>query len=186
MLLCSACSSFAVFASHSLSLCVSADVAVHWISLATIVQHAREQGCWEGEASPLRVPLLECVERQEGVAMNFLVRDMDLALPNAHDARRLEILADALPLFGGAQLAVDTTGVMGLPDLVPQTQTGLPWLRLDASRNAPVRSWSQISCTPCGSCWGSRRPMVRGNSGVPSPAGTGQSSFGTAHPPEKS
>ena len=87
-----------------------------------------------------------CREAGVRVAMNVLVRDMDLALPNAHDARRLEILADGLPLFGGAQLAVDTTGVsfgaMGLPDLVPPTQTGLPWLRPDARRNTPVRSWS--------------------------------------------
>ena len=29
--------------------------------------------------------------------------------PNAHDARRLEIVAEGLPLYGGAQLAVDTT-----------------------------------------------------------------------------
>ena len=50
-----------------------------------------------------------CREAGGRVAMNVLVRDMDLALPNAHDARRLEILADGLPLFGGAQLAVDTT-----------------------------------------------------------------------------
>ena len=56
--------------------------------------------------------------------MNVLVRDMDLAVPNAHDARRLEILADGLPLFGGTQL--------------------LPWLRPDARRNAPVWSWSVL------------------------------------------
>ena len=38
------------------------------------------------------------------MAVNVMVRDMDLALPNAHDARRLEVLVD-----GGAQLAIDTT-----------------------------------------------------------------------------
>ena len=31
----------------------------------------------------------------------------DLAEPNAADARRLEVVAGGLPLFGGAQLAVD-------------------------------------------------------------------------------
>ena len=34
---------------------------------------------------------------------------MDLARPDALDNRRLEIVADGLPLFLGAQLAVDTT-----------------------------------------------------------------------------
>ena len=38
---------------------------------------------------------------------NMTVRDMDLAAPNPNDSRRLEIVG--LPLFGGAQLAIDTT-----------------------------------------------------------------------------
>ena len=40
---------------------------------------------------------------------NAMLRDFDLAAPNPADQRRVEILADGLPLFGGAQLAVDTT-----------------------------------------------------------------------------
>ena len=40
---------------------------------------------------------------------NVLVRDLDLAAPHVDDARRLEVVVDGLPLFGGAQLAVDTT-----------------------------------------------------------------------------
>ena len=43
-----------------------------------------------------------------------MVRDMDLGLPHAHDSRRLEIVADGLPLFGGLQLALDTTLVFPL------------------------------------------------------------------------
>ena len=43
------------------------------------------------------------------MATNLLVRHMDLAAPNAHDCRRLEVVADGLPLFGGVQLAVGTT-----------------------------------------------------------------------------
>ena len=39
---------------------------------------------------------------------------MDLPVPNARAARRLEIVADGLPLFGGVQLAVDTTLVSPL------------------------------------------------------------------------
>ena len=36
-------------------------------------------------------------------------REFDLAVPHAHDTRRLEVVADGLPLFGGTQLAIDTT-----------------------------------------------------------------------------
>ena len=43
------------------------------------------------------------------VATNVLVRDLDLLVPNVHDGRRLEIVAEGLPLFGGVQLVVDTT-----------------------------------------------------------------------------
>ena len=40
---------------------------------------------------------------------NVFVRDLNILAPNVHDARRLEIVAEGLPLHGGAQLAVDTT-----------------------------------------------------------------------------
>ena len=43
------------------------------------------------------------------VSTNVFVRDLDLLAPNVQDARRLEIVAEGLPLHGGAQLAVDTT-----------------------------------------------------------------------------
>ena len=48
------------------------------------------------------------------VATNVLVRDLDLLVPNVHDGRRLEIVAEGLPLFGGVQLVVDTTLVSPL------------------------------------------------------------------------
>ena len=41
--------------------------------------------------------------------MNVFVRDLDIAIPGVMDNRRLEVVADGLPLFHGAQLAVDTT-----------------------------------------------------------------------------
>ena len=43
-----------------------------------------------------------------------MVRDLDLPMPLANDSRRLEIVADGLPFFGGAQLAVDMTLVSSL------------------------------------------------------------------------
>ena len=50
-----------------------------------------------------------CCEGGARVTTNVMVRDMDLAAPNPGDARRSEIVADGLPLFGGAQLAIVTT-----------------------------------------------------------------------------
>ena len=52
-----------------------------------------------------------CREAGARVSLNVRVQDMDLARPSAFDNRRLEIVADGLPLFHGAQLAVDTTVV---------------------------------------------------------------------------
>ena len=43
----------------------------------------------------------------------MFVRDLDIPVP-AYDGRRLEVVAGGLPLFGGAQLAVDTTLVSSL------------------------------------------------------------------------
>ena len=43
-----------------------------------------------------------------------MVRDMDLVRPDVHDTRRLEVVVDGLSLFGGVQLAVDTTVVSAL------------------------------------------------------------------------
>ena len=45
---------------------------------------------------------------------NVMVRDLDLLVLNATDSRRLEVVVDGLPLFGGSQLAVDTTLVCSL------------------------------------------------------------------------
>ena len=42
---------------------------------------------------------------------NTDIRDMDLGMHDILDGRRLEVLADGLPLHGGAQLAIDHHGV---------------------------------------------------------------------------
>ena len=62
-----------------------------------------------------QVPLFASVAKQGGrVTTNIFVRDLDITAPNALDSRRLEVVADGLLLFGGAQLAVDTTMVSPL------------------------------------------------------------------------
>ena len=48
------------------------------------------------------------------VATNDMVRDLDIAAPDPRAGSLLEIVVDGLPLFGGAQFAVDTTLVFPL------------------------------------------------------------------------
>ena len=55
-----------------------------------------------------------CREAGGRVTTNVMVRDMDLARPDVHDTRRLEVVVDGLSLFGGVQLAADTTVVSAL------------------------------------------------------------------------
>ena len=50
-----------------------------------------------------------CREAGARVAENVLLRDMNIAGISGHDGRNLEVVANGLPLWGGAQLAVDTT-----------------------------------------------------------------------------
>ena len=57
------------------------------------------------------------VRREAGarVSSNITVRDLDLPAPRqAFDGRRLEVVAEGLPIFGCMQLAIDTTLVCAL------------------------------------------------------------------------
>ena len=77
-------------------------------------QRARQQVCWGGEGGRWSQLQPGFAARQERVRMNVFVRDMDLAYHENLDGRRLEVVADGLPLHGGAQLAIDTTMVSPL------------------------------------------------------------------------
>ena len=55
-----------------------------------------------------------CQEAGGRVGTNVFVRDLDLPVFNNVDERRLEVVVDGLPLFRGAQLAIDTTLVCPL------------------------------------------------------------------------
>ena len=55
-----------------------------------------------------------CREAGARVSTNVMVRDLDLLAPQALDGRRLEVVAEGLPLFGGMQLAIDATLVSPL------------------------------------------------------------------------
>ena len=55
-----------------------------------------------------------CREAGARVSQNVRVQDLDLLPLGSQDNRRIEIIADGLPLFHGAHLAVDTTMVSAL------------------------------------------------------------------------
>ena len=48
------------------------------------------------------------------MSTNVFVKKLDLIAPNVMDERRLEVVAEGLPLHGGAQLVIDTTLVSAL------------------------------------------------------------------------
>ena len=77
-------------------------------------------GALASRALPLeRAVARVCQEAGARVARNMRLADMNLPIPVA-DARRIEIVCNGLPLWHGAQLAVDTTCVS------PVTRSGEP------------------------------------------------------------
>ena len=86
--------------------------------LATIVQRVRLRGFWGGEVS------FWSFEVGGRVMTNVFMRELDLSpIDNRLDGRRLEVVADGLEAFGGAQLAIDTTLVCALREsVVPEME----------------------------------------------------------------
>ena len=87
-------------------------------------------GCSGEEGSLWKAPLRVCREAGARVATHQFVQDLDLGVPNANDNKRLEFVADGLPLFGRVNLAVDTTlvsAVQGGNEPVQGQQTGVAW-----------------------------------------------------------
>ena len=111
-----------------------------------------------------------CREAGGRVAANLFVRNMDLGLPRARDNKRLEVVVDGLPLYGGAQLAVDTTLVSAL------NGDGEPW-RGAADHDGVARTW--CTRTIGGSRFGSGRQMVRGSRDLCAVVGKGSGQIRT-------
>ena len=94
---------------------ILAGVAVLSTALAITVQVVRWQVCWGGgvcalESAAARV----CREAGARVSTNVFLRDLDLVGICVQDQRRIEVIAEGLPIFHGAQLAIDTTLVSPL------------------------------------------------------------------------
>ena len=79
------------------------------IILATTVPLAPQQESLVRRAVPVeRVVAQICREAGGRVATDVFLRDLNMGLPIS-DARRLEVVANGLPSFHGAQVAVDVT-----------------------------------------------------------------------------
>ena len=85
--------------------------------MATTAQRARNQGSSETAVHLWNGQPPACVGRQEP---NTLLTDLNLDHIHRQDDRRIEVIANGLPIWGGAQLAVDTTIVS------PLTRDGQP------------------------------------------------------------
>ena len=104
MHLCFGCFSSPTLAPPSLCFLPLAGVALPSTPLATTGVRVRFQGCWD-EGGFARV----CGEAGGRVTLNVRVSDLDLPPRGVPDQRRLEVVADGLPLFHDVQLAIDTT-----------------------------------------------------------------------------
>ena len=89
-------------------------------------------GVLRARGGPLeRAAARVCREAGAAVATHVLVRDLNLQA-HRHDERRIEVIANGLPLWGGSQLAVDTTPVS------PLTFAGVPRRRRGSTAGAAL------------------------------------------------
>ena len=79
------------------------------------------------------------------VAMNVLVRDLNVDADRSDD-RRIEVIANGLPLWGGAQLAVDTTLVSPLTAAGFPCRAGVVLLELPCSLRDLLKSARPPNC----------------------------------------
>ena len=88
-----------------------ADVADHLILVAIIAQRVRWQECWSAEDFRWRTQPV-CREAGGRVTTTFESKIWTPPPPLRQvDNRRVEVVVNGLPLFRGAQLAIDTTTV---------------------------------------------------------------------------
>ena len=88
-----------------------------------------------------------CREVGARVSTNVFLRDLDLWSVSVQDQRRIEVIAEGLPAFHGAQLAIDTTLVS------PLRADGVPHRRfadesgaaLEAARRRKDRTYPELS-----------------------------------------
>ena len=83
-------------------------MAGHWTPWVTTGPRAPRQQCWARMAPVEREAARVCREGGARVATNVFLRNVNADVPLA-GSRRIEVLANGLPLWQGAQAPVDTT-----------------------------------------------------------------------------
>ena len=146
--------------SHSASCCADAsdsqspsplaraDVAANLTLLATIALRAQEREFLGRRGFALEVAAAQvCREAGPRVSTNQFVRDLDLGEFNGLDGRRLEVIADGLSLWRGAQLAIDTTLVSPLhrDGTARRGAADRNGVTLDAARRKKERAYPKLS-----------------------------------------
>ena len=88
-----------------------------------------------------------CREAGGRVRTNVFVRDLDLGVVDQFDTRRLEVVVDGLPLFQGAQMAIDTTLVCPLTrEGVAQPRTAtVNGARLEVARRRKEARYPELA-----------------------------------------
>ena len=97
------------------------------------------------------------------MAVNVMVPDMDIAARNPRDGRRFEIVVHGLPLFGGAQFAVDITLVSALhcggsATAGARDNGGAALVRVGRRKERTYPNWSVVEHGLGWSCWRARSP----------------------------
>ena len=79
--------------------------------------------------------------------MNQFVRDLNLAAPRPNDGVRIKVIVNGLPLFHGAQLAVDTTIVSAVKrDGTPRPRAAhTDSVAIDHARRLKERTYPELS-----------------------------------------
>lgn len=101
----------------------------------------RSHGCaLERAAAPI------CREAGTRVTTNTLVIDFNIPNVNRVDNRRIEVIANGLPIFQGAQLAIDTTlvslsPVMAHPGVVQDSTQGQHWPKHSKPKSGDSRNF---------------------------------------------
>ena len=101
----------AALASHLSSHSCRCGRPLDWAITGQVV---RWQVCWGDGIMHWSLQQLACREVGARVSTNVFLRDLDLVGIRVQDQRRIEVIAEGLPVFHGAQLVIDTTLVSPL------------------------------------------------------------------------
>ena len=123
-------------------------MAAHSISLATTALPVCARAGILGKRGYALESVVARICREAGgrVTTNVFLRELDFGLVEEADGRRLEVVADGLPLFGGAQLAIDTTVVSALHSdgRARPRAANTPGVALEAARRRKERQYPEL------------------------------------------